>query len=67
MLKVDEIIHSLSKVMTLEAGDIISTGTPGGTALSLSTHQWKYLKHNDVVEVEIEKLGKIRNRVLFVD
>ncbi len=67
VLKVDEIIHSLSKVMTLEAGDIISTGTPSGTALSLSTHSWKYLKHNDVVEVEIEKLGKIRNRVLFVD
>lgn len=67
MLKVDEIIHSLSKVMTLEAGDIISTGTPSGTALSLSTHSWKYLKHNDVVEAEIEKLGKIRNRVLFVD
>jgi 2-keto-4-pentenoate hydratase/2-oxohepta-3-ene-1,7-dioic acid hydratase in catechol pathway len=65
VLKVDEIICKL-KVMTLEPGDIISTGTPSGTALSLAS-DLKYLKHNDIVEVEIEKLGKIRNRVLFVD
>ena len=67
VLKVDRIIHRLSKVMTLEPGDIISTGTPSGTSLSLSTHLNVYLKHGDIVEVEIEKLGKIRNAVVFVD
>ena len=66
VLNVNEIISKLSKVMTLEPGDIISTGTPSGTALSLSS-DLKYLKHNDVVEVELEKIGKIRNRVQFVD
>ncbi|PWU79693.1 MAG: 2-keto-4-pentenoate hydratase [Candidatus Nitrosopolaris wilkensis] len=66
ILKIDIIIRNLSKVMTLEPGDIISTGTPSGTALSFSSGL-KYLKHNDVVEVEIEKLGKITNSVLFVD
>ena len=66
VLKVNEIISKLSKVMTLEPGDIISTGTPSGTALSLSS-DLKYLRHNDIVEVEIEKIGKIRNRVQFVD
>jgi 2-keto-4-pentenoate hydratase/2-oxohepta-3-ene-1,7-dioic acid hydratase in catechol pathway len=66
VLKVNEIISKLSKVMTLEPGDIISTGTPSGTALSLSS-DLKYLRHNDMVEVEIEKIGKIRNRVQFVD
>ena len=66
VLNVNEIISKLSMVMTLEPGDIISTGTPSGTALSLSS-DLKYLKHNDVVEVEIEKIGKIRNRVQFVD
>jgi len=66
IIKVDKIISRLSNVMTLEPGDIISTGTPSGTALSFSS-DLKYLKHNDVVEVEIERLGKIRNRVLFVD
>ena len=66
VLKVDEIISKLSKVMTLEPGDIISTGTPSGTALSLSSDS-KYLRHNDIVEVEIEKVGKIRNKVQFID
>lgn len=66
VLKVDRIIHSLSKVMTLEPGDIISTGTPSGTVLSLSSHV-KYLQDGDIVEVEIEKLGAIRNRVVFTD
>lgn len=66
VLKIDRIIHSLSKVMTLEPGDIISTGTPSGTILSLSSHV-KYLQNGDVVEVEIEKLGVIKNRVVFAD
>ena len=66
VLKVNEIISKLSKVMTLEPGDIISTGTPSGTALSLSS-DLKYLRHNDIVEVEIEKIGKIRNKVRFID
>jgi 2-keto-4-pentenoate hydratase/2-oxohepta-3-ene-1,7-dioic acid hydratase in catechol pathway len=64
VLNINRIIHSLSKVMTLEPGDIISTGTPSGTALSMSSNL-KYLRHNDIVEVEIEKLGKITNRVTF--
>jgi 2-keto-4-pentenoate hydratase/2-oxohepta-3-ene-1,7-dioic acid hydratase in catechol pathway len=67
VLKIDRIIHRLSKVMTLEPGDIISTGTPSGTALSFSSHPNAYLRHDDIVEVEIEKLGKIRNPVVFVD
>ena len=66
VLNINKIIHSLSKVMTLEPGDIISTGTPSGTALSMSSNL-KYLKHNDIVEVEIEKLGKIINRVVFTN
>jgi 2-keto-4-pentenoate hydratase/2-oxohepta-3-ene-1,7-dioic acid hydratase in catechol pathway len=66
VLNVNEIISKLSKVMTLEPGDIISTGTPSGTALSFSS-DLKYLRHNDIVEIEIEKIGKIRNRVQFVD
>jgi 2-keto-4-pentenoate hydratase/2-oxohepta-3-ene-1,7-dioic acid hydratase in catechol pathway len=66
VLKVNEIISKLSKVMTLEPGDIISTGTPSGTGLSMSSNS-KYLKDNDTVEVEVEKLGKIKNKVLYVD
>ena len=57
VLNIERIIDSLSSVMTLEAGDIISTGTPTGTALSLSSHL-KYLQHGDIVEVEVEGIGK---------
>jgi 2-keto-4-pentenoate hydratase/2-oxohepta-3-ene-1,7-dioic acid hydratase in catechol pathway len=67
VLNVDRIIHRLSKVMTLEPGDIVSSGTPSGTALSLSSHLNVFLRHEDIVEVEIEKLGKIKNPVVFVD
>ena len=67
VLKIDRIIQRLSKVMTLEAGDIISTGTPSGTALSFSSHLNVYLRHGDIVVVEIENLGKIRNSVVLVD
>lgn len=64
-LKIDRIIASLSKVMTLERGDIIATGTPSGVAVFMTNP--RFLNHRDVVEIEIEKLGKIRNRVTFVD
>jgi len=66
VLNIDKIVNSLSSVMTLEAGDIISTGTPSGTALSMSSHL-KYLQHGDIVEVEVEGIGKIRNKVKFVN
>jgi 2-keto-4-pentenoate hydratase/2-oxohepta-3-ene-1,7-dioic acid hydratase in catechol pathway len=52
--------------MTLEPGDIVSTGTPSGTGLSMSSNT-KYLKDNYIVEVEVEKLGSIRNKVVYVD
>jgi 2-keto-4-pentenoate hydratase/2-oxohepta-3-ene-1,7-dioic acid hydratase in catechol pathway len=44
--KINRIVQSLSKVMTLGPGDIISTGTPTGTVLSLSSHS-KYLQHGE--------------------
>jgi len=63
VISIEKIISSLSKVMTLEAGDIISTGTPAGVAMSMK--EPKYLKSGDVVEITIENLGTIRNRISF--
>jgi 2-keto-4-pentenoate hydratase/2-oxohepta-3-ene-1,7-dioic acid hydratase in catechol pathway len=63
VISVRNIISSLSQVMTLEAGDIISTGTPAGVAMSMKNP--KYLKDGDVVEISIDSLGTIRNRVVF--
>jgi 2-keto-4-pentenoate hydratase/2-oxohepta-3-ene-1,7-dioic acid hydratase in catechol pathway len=63
IIPVKRIILSLSTIMTIEAGDIISTGTPAGVAMSMK--EPKYLKDGDIVEITIEKLGMLRNRVVF--
>jgi 2-keto-4-pentenoate hydratase/2-oxohepta-3-ene-1,7-dioic acid hydratase in catechol pathway len=63
VISVRNIISSLSKIMTLEAGDIISTGTPAGVAMSMKDP--KYLKDGDIVEISIDNLGTIRNRIVF--
>ena len=64
-IKIPSIISILSKSMTLEPGDIISTGTSAGIALN--NPNIPYLKEGDVIEMEIEKLGSIKNIVRFVD
>jgi len=63
VIPIRKIISSLSNLITIEPGDIISTGTPAGAAMSMK--EPKYLKHDDVVEITIEKLGSIKNKVLF--
>ncbi len=58
------IVESLSKGMTLEAGDIVTTGTPSGVALGMDPQLW--LRDGDVIEAEIEGIGVLRNRVRAV-
>jgi 2-keto-4-pentenoate hydratase/2-oxohepta-3-ene-1,7-dioic acid hydratase in catechol pathway len=50
---------------TLEPGDIIATGTPAGPANGRAPGlpSW-YLKHGDVVECEIERIGMLTNKVI---
>ncbi|SVD93037.1 uncharacterized protein METZ01_LOCUS445891 [marine metagenome] len=50
--------------MTLEKGDVITTGTPEGVALN--NPDTPFLKDGDEIDMEIEKLGKIQNTVKFV-
>ncbi len=50
------LIHYLSQMMTLEPGDLISTGTPPGVGLGMKPPQ--YLKVGDVIELEVEQLGR---------
>jgi len=63
-LKIPTIVSMLSKAMTLEKGDIISTGTPAG--VMLNRPDAVYLKNGDKIEMEIEGLGKLENTVKFV-
>ena len=62
---VSSIISKLSKVMTLEKGDIITTGTPEGVALN--NPDTPFLKDGDRIDMEIEELGKIQNTIKFID
>ena len=56
---VEEAIEELSTGMTLKAGTIIATGTPGGVALGMP--EPKYLQSGDVVRCEIENIGILEN------
>jgi len=58
---VAETIAFLSRIMTLEPGDIIATGTPAGVGMSRDPKL--FLKSGDVVEVEIDGIGTLRNPV----
>ncbi len=60
---VASVIETLSKGMMLEAGDIIATGTPSGVGYVRNPPE--YLMPGDVVECEIESIGKISNPIVF--
>ena len=49
------LIETISAIMTLEPGDVIATGTPAGVGR---------LAPGDTVEVDIDKIGVLRNRVV---
>ena len=56
-----ELVRSLSQYLVLDPGDIINTGTPQGVALS---GRFPYLKAGDVMELEIDGLGRQRQRLV---
>jgi len=56
IFSVAQIVAYCSQIMTLEPGDIITTGTPPGVGMGQKPEPW-YLKPGDVVELGIEKLG----------
>jgi 2,4-didehydro-3-deoxy-L-rhamnonate hydrolase len=58
VFSVTKIIHYLSQYMTLEPGDLISTGTPPGVGLGMKPP--RFLKAGDVIELTIDGLGKQR-------
>lgn len=61
VFSVASLISDLSQTMTLEAGDVIVTGTPSGVGAGRKPPLW--MKDGDVCEVEVERLGVLRNTV----
>jgi 2-keto-4-pentenoate hydratase/2-oxohepta-3-ene-1,7-dioic acid hydratase in catechol pathway len=56
------IIATLSEFMTLAPGDLIATGTPSGVAHARKPPAW--MKAGDTVEVELERIGVLRNPIV---
>ena len=61
LFNISDLIEDLSTVFTLEAGDIIATGTPAGVGAGRDPQEWMY--DGDVVEATVEGIGTIVNTI----
>jgi 2-keto-4-pentenoate hydratase/2-oxohepta-3-ene-1,7-dioic acid hydratase in catechol pathway len=64
LFSVRSIIAILSQGLTLEAGDIIATGTPSGVGFARNPPE--YLRPGDIMETEVEGIGTLRNEIVGV-
>lgn len=62
LFSVGALIEYISQVMTLNPGDLICTGTPAG--VGAARRPPVFLKVGDQVEVEIEKVGQVKNQLV---
>ena len=62
IFKIPELVAYLSSVMTLEAGDVVSTGTPAGVGFARKPP--RYLQPGDEVLISIAGIGELRNPVI---
>lgn len=62
IFSVPQLIAYCSQIMWLRAGDVIATGTPGGVGSRRVPPCW--LKPGEVVEVDVDAIGRLRNRVV---
>jgi 2-keto-4-pentenoate hydratase/2-oxohepta-3-ene-1,7-dioic acid hydratase in catechol pathway len=61
LFNINDLIEDLSTVFTIEAGDIVATGTPAGVGAGRNPQEW--LKNGDVMEATIEGIGTLINTV----
>jgi 2-keto-4-pentenoate hydratase/2-oxohepta-3-ene-1,7-dioic acid hydratase in catechol pathway len=61
VFKTAQTVSILSEIMTLEPGDLIATGTPSGVGYARKPPVW--MKAGDVIEVEVDGIGTLRNPV----
>ncbi|MCY1311635.1 putative protein YisK [compost metagenome] len=61
LFNIPDLIEDLSTVFTLEAGDIIATGTPAGVGAGRNPQEWMW--DGDVVEATVEGIGTLVNTI----
>jgi len=64
IFRIPELIAYISAITPLESGDIISTGTPPGVGLGRTPQRW--LRDDEEMVIEIERIGTLRNRTRAV-
>ena len=62
LFNINDLVHDLSTVFTLDVGDIIATGTPAGVGAGRTPQEWMW--PGDVVEATVEKIGTLRNTIV---
>lgn len=62
IFRIPDLVAYLSSVFTLEPGDVVSTGTPGGVGFARKPPRW--LRAGDDVVVEVQGIGQLRNPVV---
>jgi acylpyruvate hydrolase len=62
VFRIPDILAYLSRVFTLEPGDVVATGTPGGVGFARKPPV--FLKRGDTVRLEVEKIGVLENPVV---
>jgi 2-keto-4-pentenoate hydratase/2-oxohepta-3-ene-1,7-dioic acid hydratase in catechol pathway len=65
LFDIPTIIATLTRVVTLEPGDVIATGTPGGVGFARTPPE--FLRPGDLMESEVEGIGTMRNRVVAME
>ena len=64
IFNVDVIVSYVSKFMSLQPGDLITTGTPPGVGMGMKPQQ--YLKEGDKIELSIDNLGKQNSKIVKI-
>jgi len=65
IFRIPDLIAYLSSIIPLWPGDIISTGTPPGVGLGRTPQRW--LRDGEEMIIDIERIGRLRNRTRFTD
>ena len=62
IFKLPELLHYISSIVTLQPGDIISTGTPAGVGLGRTPKRW--LRQGEEVVIDVQSIGRLSNPIV---